>query len=210
MLCCPARVLCNARKYGVMTESTVLSAASSPTTTAVRASAGRQPKGKKYPLSTFSVLSLSLQLPASQSQCVQVRGDNQDDAKWEKGDNRTLTVPSDGVSAVSVLLEWGEPAEIEVTRGAGAPIAATAVAAAMEGTGSLASAGSGSDSEGGYASSGAVSGSMTSSFDDSMALLPQWQGKELRFMQSNEHTRWVGGWVGAEAAVDGHFRHAEQ
>lgn len=131
-------------------------------------------------------------------QCVQVRGDNQDDAKWEKGDNRTLTVPSDGAAGVSVLLDWGEAAEVEVMPASGAaagvPVAAAAgVAAALEATGSMASGGSGSDSEGGYASSGAMSGSVTSSFDDSMALLPQWQGKELRFMQSNEHTRWVGG-----------------
>ena len=136
--------------------------------------------------------------PASQPQCVQVRSDNQDDAKWEKGDNRTLTVPSEGATSISVLIDWSGDAEVEVTPAGAQPAPmAAAVAGAVEGTGSLASAGSGSDSEGGYASSGAVSGSMTSSFDDSMALLPQWQGKELRFMQSNEHTRWVA-WLGRE------------
>ena len=109
-----------------------------------------------------------------------MKDDNQGDPAWEKGDNRALTIPAEGAAAVSVLLEWGGELAVEVTPAPPPP--------AVEERGGSGSERSGSDSEG---EAGAITGSMTSSYDDSMALLPQWQGKELRFMRSNEHTRWA-------------------
>ena len=36
-----------------------------------------------------------------------------DDAKWEGGDNHSFTAPSDGTSAVSVVVEWGGEIDTE-------------------------------------------------------------------------------------------------
>jgi hypothetical protein len=119
---------------------------------------------------------------------VRIKGDGEGegDARWEDGYNRTLAVPA-GATAISVLLEWGGDMKTEVT--SGGQVTAAAPAASRQGSG----ADSGSDSEG-SGGEGEARGSRSdggSSFDDSMALLPQWQGRELRFMQRNEHTRWV-------------------
>ena len=135
---------------------------------------------------------------------MRVKSGSEDDAKWEGGDNHRLRVPSNGATAVSVLLEWGGELEVEVSGGAAqAPGAASSGyssggesssgRARSGGSRSGSRSGSGSDSD---SDGGALVGSFasaTSSWDDSMALRPQWQGKQLRFMQSNEHTRWAGG-----------------
>lgn len=85
-----------------------------------------------------------------------------------------------------MLLEWGGEVAVEAAGGAAAAAPQAQAPSYDDGPGG---SGSGSDGEEGRASGGSISGSMTSSYDDSMELLPKWEGKQLRFMQSNEHTR---------------------
>ena len=85
-----------------------------------------------------------------------------------------MSLPADA-SAATVAVEWGGQLELEVT-GADGTKTASVVA-------STSSYDSGDEGSGGW------SGSSSGSWDESLALLPQWQGKELRFMQSNEHSR---------------------
>ncbi|PSC69113.1 water chloroplastic [Micractinium conductrix] len=112
------------------------------------------------------VWTAEVSLPAGaelEFKCVRVKSDGQGDAKWEPGSNHKLSVPQ--ADRVTMTVDWGgKPPAPEPSRGS--------------------RLGSMDGGDGGYSS-----GSAGSSFDDSMALLPQWQGKELRFMQSNEHSR---------------------
>ncbi|KAL4433837.1 hypothetical protein ABPG75_000278 [Micractinium tetrahymenae] len=120
--------------------------------------------------------------------CVRVKSgsDGSGDPKWEGGDNHKLTVPSDGAAAMSVVVEWGGRIATEVG-GAAAPRPQQKQQRREEEQ--WRSEGGASSGDEGSSSGGSTAGSVTSSGDDSMALLPQWQGKELRFMQSNEHSR---------------------
>lgn len=117
------------------------------------------------------------------------------DAKWEGGDNHKFTIPSDGTAAVSVVVEWGGEIEAEADP-ADMPAPQQQQREERRGREERRRDGGSSSSDEGGGSDGSTVVSVGSSFDDSMALLPQWQGKELRFMQSNEHTRWAGGGVG--------------
>lgn len=127
----------------------------------------------------------------SRRQCVRVKSGSEDDAEWEGGNNHRLRVPSDGAEEVSVLLKWGS-GQLTVD---GVPAWSGQVAPTPEAPGGNSS----SDDEDGGSDGRSDYSSATSSWDDSM-LRPQWQGKELRFMQSNEHTRCVGGAHGWGAA----------
>lgn len=130
-------------------------------------------------------------------QCVRVKSgnDGSGDPKWEGGDNHRFTTPSNGTAAVSVVVEWGGEIETEAASAGAAAAPPQQQQSYQEEWGReerrrRGDGGSSSSDEGGTV------GSVTSSTDDSMALLPQWQGKELRFMQSNEHSRWGAGGVG--------------
>ena len=138
-------------------------------------------------------------------QCIRVREGA--DAVWEEGYNRALTVPPQGTA---LLIEWSGEAVVEGSPEAVALAARQAAprqaaqqdwqqqpaaqqhreAAPLLAALASTDRGSGSESD---SDSGGFSGSVTSSLDDSQALLPQWQGKELRFMRSNEHSRCAGG-----------------
>lgn len=128
---------------------------------------------------------------------MRVKGEDGGDGRWEDGDNRSLVVPAGGASSLSVLLEWGGEMHVQAA-GAGEELPGLEGAHQQqrEREWERSRSGSGSDSDDSWAPPS--SGGSGSSFDDSMALLPQWQGKELRFMQSNEHSRWGrgqgGGW----------------
>ncbi|KAL4419085.1 hypothetical protein ABPG77_010024, partial [Micractinium sp. CCAP 211/92] len=122
--------------------------------------------------------------------CVRVKSDSNGsgDAKWEGGDNHKFTIPSDGTAAVSVVVEWGGEIEAEADP-ADMPAPQQQQREERRGREERRRDGGSSSSDEGGGSDGSTVVSVGSSFDDSMALLPQWQGKELRFMQSNEHTR---------------------
>ena len=95
-------------------------------------------------------------------------------AKWEEGDNHRLRVPA-AASTVVVEVKWGGGIEVQVDEAA-AGVPSTAHDAAK---GKVQLDASTSDSS---------SNSLSLTSDDDM---PQklWQGRDIVFMRSNEHSR---------------------
>lgn len=115
-----------------------------------------------------------------------MRGEGDGDADWEGGDNRSLTVPASG--AASVVINWGRDMSVELSEEP-LPVMTVGSLDDWDRAGYGANYGSGSDSD--FDVDVPVLSSSSSSWDDSM-LRPQWEGREIRFMRSNEHTRCAG------------------